>query len=115
MFPAASAGPSLLRMTSIGKLDGVMAATTPTASLTTVRRVALTEQSAAVESPFPFELVDQPGRIAQCVGQRPVELGVLRCHGRASDLGDQFLTQFFGFGFDGLLQLEQGTLPQARG
>jgi hypothetical protein len=37
VLPVASAGPSLLRMTSIGKFDGVIAATTPTGSLTTVR------------------------------------------------------------------------------
>ncbi|CDP84015.1 hypothetical protein BN975_01269 [Mycolicibacterium farcinogenes] len=75
--------------------------------------VALTEQAAAVEGPFPIEFVDQPGRIPQRIGQRPVQLGILRRHHRATHLGDQFLTQVVFFGLDRLLQLGQHSLPQS--
>jgi hypothetical protein len=38
VLPAASAGPTLARLICIGKFQGVMAPTTPTASRWTVRR-----------------------------------------------------------------------------
>jgi hypothetical protein len=67
--------------------------------------VALAEQSATVQCPFPLEIVDQPGGITQRLRHRPVELGGLRRHHRAADLGDQLRAQVFLLGLDRRLQL----------
>ncbi len=64
VLPAASAGPSLLRITSIGKFDGVMAATTPTGSLTTVRALR------SPNNPPPSSLRSQPNSSISRAGYR---------------------------------------------
>jgi hypothetical protein len=50
VLPAASAGPSLARLIWCGKFHGVIAPTTPTASLTTVRCVLMPIGSAIPKS-----------------------------------------------------------------
>ena len=60
VLPAASAGPSLLRMTSIGKLDGVIGGDDADGLLDDRSHVAVAEQAAALERALPFEVVDQP-------------------------------------------------------
>jgi len=62
--------------------------------------VAVAEQAAARERALPFELVDQPGGIAQRVRQRPIQLRGLGRHGGTPDLGDQLLPQILFVGFD---------------
>jgi hypothetical protein len=70
----------------------------------------VTEQPAALEHPFPLERIDQMCRIAQRLGQRPVQLRRLGGHHRAAHLRDQFLTQLLFFGLERGLQLPEAPL-----
>ncbi len=112
VLPVASAGPSLLRMTSIGKLDGVIAPTTPTGSLTTVRTLRSPNSPPPSSTRSHSKSSMRRAGISQRLRERPVELSGADGHVRTADLGDQFLAQVIAFGLDGRLQLLQATLAE---
>ena len=99
-------------MTSIGKFDGVMAPTTPDRFLDHGADVALAEQPATVQWPFPLEGVDEACGVTQRVRERPVQLCAGDRHVRAADLGDQLLAQRVPLGGDGVLELAEAALTQ---
>ena len=74
--------------------------------------VAVAEQSAALQHPLPFEVIDEPRGIAQGLGERPVQLGGGDRHVGAADLGDQLLAQVVALRLDRRLQLFQAPLAQ---
>jgi hypothetical protein len=61
---------------------------------------------------LPGVLIDQPGGIAQPVGQRRVQLRAEGDGPRRTDLEDQLLAQFLLLRFDRVVQLQQAALAQ---
>ena len=73
----------------------------------------MTDPGPAVEDAFPGVAVDQTGRVAQRLGQRPVQLRGAGGHDRATGLGDEFVAQVVVFGFESGLELVEA--PSAQG
>ncbi len=61
---------------------------------------------------LPLELVDEPGRVAQGVGEGSVELRTEGEHPRAADLEDELLTELLPLGLEGLLELFEAALAE---
>jgi hypothetical protein len=61
---------------------------------------------------FPRVLVDEPGRIAQPVLQRRIQLGTESDCPGGTDFEDELLAQLLALGVDRLVQLQQAALPQ---
>ncbi len=61
---------------------------------------------------LPLELVDEPDRIAQGLGEGRIELRSEGEHPRAPDLEDELFTELLALGLEGLLELFEAALAE---